>query len=252
MLFLHGLGGDLTAWNPEMEYFENLGYSVAALDLRGHGLSEKGKGKEFYDFINYAQDVEFFIQKQKFKKVILIGHCFGGMVSLYVASRRVVGLSGLVLIDTSYKPPIFLGSNSLEKGLLKHVVSFLAYILPNIEIKKHVDFTKYRGTHDIDIERFTSDVLHTSIKSYLLICEELIGYDAKKLLEYIKIPTLVMEGENDTIFPPKISKYLAKRIIHSRLDLIPQANHILVINNPHEVSNSIDEFLDTIERNTKK
>lgn len=251
LLFLHGLGGDLTAWNPERTFFEELGYSTVAIDLRGHGLSEKSDSKEFYDFINFAQDIEFFIQKNKFKKVILVGHCFGGMVSLYIAARKKVHLDALILIDTSYKPPVFLGRNKLEQGLLRHVVSFLAFILPNVELNKHVDFTKYIGTEDIDIKRFTSDVLHSSVKGYLLVCEKLTGYNTKKLLDLISVPTLVLEGEEDSIFPPEISKYISKRIKRSKFEMIPEANHILVINNPYEVNNSIDEFLDTIEGNTK-
>lgn len=247
LIFLHGLGGDLTAWNPEREHFEALGFSTIAVDLRGHGLSEKGNSTKFYGFENLAQDIEFLIEQEKLEKPVLIGHCFGGMVAIYVAARNPKILKSLILIDTSYEPPKFLGKNLFERTMLRKIIRFGVAIIPNMKIRGHVDFTKFIGTPDFDIKRFTSDVIHTSLKSYLLLSEKLTSYNAKNLLEKITVPTLVMEGENDTIFPPEIAEYLAKRIKKSTLEIIPDANHILVITNPQEVSNCIEDFFGTIQ-----
>lgn len=73
-----------------------------------------------------------------------------------------------------------------------------------------------------------------------------LDLDANKLLDQIKVPTLVVEGANDTIFPPEIAHYLHKRIKKSELDIIPNANHILVLNNPQDLEKSIEGFLKRI------
>ncbi len=85
LVFVHGLVGDMTAWNPEREYFEKLGFSTAALDLRGHGLSDRSTNPSFYDFKNFAEDIKALIKHIEVKKPVMIGHCFGGIISLYFA-----------------------------------------------------------------------------------------------------------------------------------------------------------------------
>ncbi len=248
LIFIHGLGGDMTAWNPEREYFEKLGFSTAALDLRGHGLSERGEAGSFYEFRNFANDIKALIEHIGVKKPILIGHCFGGIMSLYFAAEYQNMLRALILIDSSYKPPSFLGGdNKIENKLIGKILGAMSEVIPEFHLKGHVDFTKFIGTEDVDLRRFTSDVLHTSIKSYMLMSEKLTGYDGKRLLSKITIPTFVMEGEEDTIFPPEIATYIAERIKKSDLEFIPDANHILVISKPKEVNVSIERFLGRID-----
>ncbi len=134
----------------------------------------------------------------------------------------------------------------MENALIGKILGVAAKVLPDFHIEGHVDFSKFIGTADVDLRRFTSDVLHTSTRSYMLMAQKLTGYDGKRLLGKITIPTFIMEGEEDTIFPPDIAIYLAERIKKSDLEFIPDANHILVISNVSEVSVSIERFLGRI------
>lgn len=250
LIFVHGLGGDLTAWHPEREYFNSLGYSTVAIDLRGHGLSQRSNDPSFYELENFTKDILSLIKFLKLEKPVLIGHCFGGIVSMLFCAKYQDLLTSLILIDSSYKPPAFLGTNDVEHALLGKLFGFLAKVMPDVRINGHVDFTKFKGTEDIDLRRFTSDVLHTSLRGYLLMCQKLSGYDGKSLLSKIKLPVLVLEGLDDTIFPPEIAEYLADRIKRSELEFVHDANHILVINNTEEVNNSIKLFLNRIKYNS--
>src|SRR3989344_6386457 len=83
LIFLHGFGGDLTAWQKERAYFAKLGLSTIAMDLRGHGLSARSDKKDFYKLESFAKDVQMLIQHESIKNAILVGHCFGGMVAIY-------------------------------------------------------------------------------------------------------------------------------------------------------------------------
>lgn len=129
---------------------------------------------------------------------------------------------------------------------MKQFFKLFSKIFPNIAVYGHADFSQFIDTSDIDFKRLLSDMLHTSLKSYFTLCESLAGYNAKDLLDKISVPTLVVEGTNDTIFPPDIAEYLHQRIKTSQLDLIEGANHILVINNPKELEESIENFLTKI------
>lgn len=245
LIFLHGFGGDLTAWKKERDYFTKLNISTIAMDLRGHGLSERSSNKAFYRLENFSKDVLTLIEKEKLSNTVVVGHCFGGMVAIHFQAMFPNHSKGLVLIDTSYKPPFF-ATNKVEKVFLEHIISLFLRFLPNVKLKGHRNFDRFYDSKDLDIKRILSDILHTSLNSYLMISNSLVNLNADKLLDKILIPTLIIEGENDSIFPPPIAKYLHKRIKKSQLDIIPDANHILVINNPKEVEKSIAGFLKRI------
>lgn len=242
LIFVHGMGGDETAWDKERDYFSKLGFSTLAFDLRGHGFSGRSQKPGFYQMVNFAQDLKSLIDHLKIKRACIIGHCFGGMVAMIFASKYSGLLKSLILVDTSYKPP-FISNRYLDKKILSLMLEILSKNLPDFHVRGHVNFNSFAGTTDLDWNRLKSDILHTSLRSYLSICKNLINFDGRALLTGIKVPTLVVEGEKDTIFPPEIASYIAGRIRGTELDLIPNANHIIVINNPGELSESIEKFL---------
>ncbi len=242
LIFLHGFGGDLTAWQKERAYFTEGGLSTIAMDLRGHGLSERSNNKDFYKLGNFAKDVVALIEIEKLKNVVVIGHCFGGMVATYFQTQFPKISRALILVDTSFKPP-FISPHGVSQVLLKHLFDLLVKIAPNINLHGHADFDQFVGTPDINLKRIFSDILHTSLKSYFLLCDQLIELDLKQLLSKIDVPTLIIEGAKDTIFPPDVAKYLNLRIKKSELDIIEGANHILVLNNPKQLEESIERFL---------
>lgn len=245
LIFLHGFGGDLTAWQKERAYFTKQAISTIAMDLRGHGFSDRSNKKDFYKLENFAKDLNLLLETEKIKKPVLIGHCFGGMVTIYFQTMFPDKSKALILVDTSYKPP-FIGNNFVAKVFLDKIINLLLKAVPDVKKAGHADFKKFTGTNDINFKRIFSDILHTSLRSYLMLSDQLISLDAKNLLDKIQVPTLIVEGTKDSIFPPDIAEYLHHRIKTSQLDLIEGANHILVINNPKELEESIKSFLTKI------
>lgn len=240
ILFVHGLGGDLSAWKEERRFFDHYKISNIAVDLRGHGLSSRSDDKKFYSLENFSKDLLEIMEFEKFRSYVTVGHCFGGMVSILLESYKNPS-RGLVLVDTNYRPPklIGIGNNKFARQIIEIIID----VIPNKKKFKHVNFSKFEGTSDLSVERLFSDILHTSIKSYLMITEKLTNFNAEQILKNINIPTLVIEGSEDTIFPPETALKLNKKITKSEVRFIPEANHVLVINNPEELSLTILNFL---------
>ena len=80
LIFIHGAGGDLTAWRKERYFFHKKGYSTIAIDLRGHGKSERPKLLIDYSLDNFAQDVNTVLKHEKINNFSIISHCFGSMI----------------------------------------------------------------------------------------------------------------------------------------------------------------------------
>lgn len=242
ILFLHGLGGDLSVWDKERDFFSSEGIPTIATDLRGHGFSDRSDDLDFYKFDNFANDAIAIMKHEGYKKYTVVGHCLGGMVALVLEGSNPRSAENLVLVDTGFKPPLLI-EPLRNNPILLWIIEKIVNNIPNFKIKGHADFNKFIGTKDVDLVRFVSDVLHVSMRSYLLISENLIGYNASKLLDRISVPTLIIEGEMDTIFPPDVARQLKKRIKRSEIDFINGANHILVTSNPLDLAREIERFL---------
>ena len=245
LIFLHGLGGDLTAWKKERSYFSKLGISTIAMDLRGHGFSERRNDQNFYKFENFAKDVEVLIEEEGIKGFILIGHCIGGIISIYFQAQSHYPSKGLILIDTTYKP-VFFGKNFIPNVLLDKMIRLLLKVAPAKKANGHEKHDQFVGTKDINLRRLLSDILHTSLRSYLMIFDSLVNFKAGDLLKKIQVPTLVIEGLEDSIFPPQLAIELSSRIKNSELEFVKDADHILVINNPKDLEKDIEKFLKRI------
>ena len=86
-VFVHGFGGQAEQWHFQLQNFliEN---RVIALDLRGHGLSDKpSRG---YEMDHILADLESALDVLKVKgKIVLIGHSFGGAIAIEYALKHV-------------------------------------------------------------------------------------------------------------------------------------------------------------------
>jgi len=230
IILLHGLGGDETAWRKTQEELAVGGYATVAIDLRGHGLSDDPAGVREYTFDKLASDVEGVADDLKLEEPVLAGHCFGGMVSLYVASRKKLQISALILIDTSYRPFI-LGSERTMPKLVAKLVGGVGYLFPKGKARVHADYARFVGTGDWNMRRLAVDMYATSMRTYLFCCSQVLEFDGKEQLKQIVSPTLVLVGEKDSIFPPIVAERMAREIKKARSEVVAGANHPIVICN---------------------
>lgn len=241
LVFLHGFGGDLSAWNPIRDRLSEHDYSSMAIDLRGHGKSDRPILQEGYKIYHFIDDTVEIIQKEKLKDVILIGHCFGGMVAMSTVLRHPEIAKALILINSSAESPWYI--QKFYHHLIQSFTTLLANKLPYSNLHQHTNFSQFIGTSDFDIRRLSSDISHTTPRSYLFLTEEIFHFNATSQLSEISIPTLIISGAKDKIFPPSTAQKLHQEISNSKLVILPTANHISVINNPGEIVAEVEKFI---------
>ncbi len=121
---------------------------VLAVDLRGRGLSDKPK--DGYSMADHAADIVGLLNGLKLERVVLGGHSFGGLLSLFMAAHYPGRVSKLVVIDaaSSMHPQV--------RELIKPSVDRLGKVLPSwdayIAAMKQMPF--YRGWWDPAIENY--------------------------------------------------------------------------------------------------
>src|SRR5574341_564456 len=171
-VFIHGVGGQAEQWHYQLQKFaiEN---RVIALDLRGHGLSDKpGTG---YDLPQIVQDLETALTLLKVKgKFVLVGHSFGGAIVTEYALTHPDRVERLILIATS-------GEFRLN-AYFRFVLS-----LPNWFLRVIAPLTRswlFAPPHALK-QLFSQNL------------SKWIGWDK---FRSIQVPTLVIRGNRDRVF----------------------------------------------------
>jgi pimeloyl-ACP methyl ester carboxylesterase len=247
ILFLHGLGGNMQAWNAQLSFFQSKGYQTIAFDLRGHGLSGRPKKVDDYALEKFAEDILTFLKIYPCKEVVLVGHCLGGMVVLKLASRMKSRLKAIIIVATSIEP--FRSNRFFTKyAKFLHLLASLPLKSPlTIGQAKQISFEKFSGTGDFDLRRITSDIFYTTLQSYLATSSYVATLNDSDLLKKISCPTLIIHGAKDHIFPVADAMTLQQNISQSKLVILPTANHIIPINNQKELTHQIETYLGNLD-----
>jgi pyruvate dehydrogenase E2 component (dihydrolipoamide acetyltransferase) len=101
IVFLHGLGGSQSTWASVLGHFAET-YRVAAVDLPGHGASDKpSPASTDYSISGIAAKLGEFLERLELAPSILIGHSLGGATALQLALDRPKLVRALVLVDSA-------------------------------------------------------------------------------------------------------------------------------------------------------
>lgn len=243
LVFIHGFGGCMRAFDPIIAGLDQEKYKIINIDLRAHGKSERPKTAVQYDLNYFANDITLILNQEKAKNITLIGHCFGGILALNIAINYPKLINSLVLISVSYKAPD-LARFIYRYFPLKGFIFFMLKFFPHIYFKNYPSYAKYEKSGDYNAKRISSDIMHTSFKSYMYISREIVSFNFENKLSAIKNHVVLIHGKKDRVFPIEHALAIHKKIKHSKLEIIEKANHLVVLNSIKETSNIIKENLE--------
>ena len=244
IIFVHGLSGSSSAWMPYEKKLNKM-YNIISLDLRGHGKSFRPKKLKDYSIRLFSNDIYNLAKKEKLSKFILVSHSFGNLITLDFAKKHQKMLKALILISPDAAPKKIRSAFTLYP--LIYLTKLIDYF-PSIKNKGiHVDYTQYLNTGDWNVRRFITDVKNTGIKSFLFSMAHAYNFDIENFLSKIKIPILIIHGDKDTIFPVSSGIKINNLIKKSKLIILNECDHIIVLNNFNKVYNEINKFLESLK-----
>jgi pimeloyl-ACP methyl ester carboxylesterase len=221
LVFLHGAGGGRLSWQLQTHHFK----SSVAIDLPGH---PEGLGLKTIE--EYAAWVDGHLQRNAVADPVLAGHSMGGAVAIEYALHS-PSLKGLVLVGTGTR--------------LKVRQDLLSKIMENYEeASKFIARISVSPSCDpILVERIAKDMLKTKAEvtyNDFLACN---GFNRMDDVRKINVRTLVICGADDELTPLKYSRYLHERIQDSRLVVIPDAGHSVMLEKHREFNEALEVFL---------
>lgn len=241
LLFVHGIGGDLDAWQFVLQPLLSAGYSGVALDLRGHGYSGHPRKAAGYTTARMIEDVAA-VAEAEGGPFVVVGHSGGAVLVESFALAHPELVCGLVLIAGSYGPPHYMRHKAL-RALSNAGIAIGGIISPRAGKPWHSPYPPGKHHKEIEVRGLARTMYHNSLASYLYFSRELLRVDLGDSLARIQAPTLLVVGEEDGIYPVAISQAMHEKIPNSTLVIIPNANHVLPLNNAADVVDSMLKFL---------
>ena len=229
VLLLHGWGGSLEIFQKLHSALET-NFTVYAPDLPGFGKSETPD--TVWGVTAYTDWLRAFITAEKITNPILLGHSFGGRISILYASKYPV--SKLILANSAGIKP------KRKPAYYVKVYSYKAvkHILPLLLGKKQSEniLEQYR-------KKVGSSDYKNANPTMRNIMVKVINEDLKKYLKDIQAPTLLMWGENDTATPVNDAKIMEKNIPDAGLVVLKNAGHYSFIDKEYEFITIVKNFL---------
>lgn len=256
LLLLHGGPGldhtSLLDLQPLADQFTLIFY-----DHRCNGRSA-GAAVESMTWENLTADTDALRQRLGFEHWAVLGHSFGGNVALEYALRYPQSLSHLVLMNTggdqwwvNQNAPEILAKRGFSASTVQAARRFYNGQLTPGEFFPTV--MKFMGAYfyHINLLGMVYELLfgpraknrpEATIFGYSQL---LNGWTVMDRLSEIKVPTLVLAGRHDFLFPPEHQAILADRLPNAQLELIECAGHNPHMERPAEVIQIVRRFLGT-------
>lgn len=228
IIFCNRFRGILDSWDPAFTDELAKNYQVVIFDYTGIGLST---GKMGTEVAHYAKDVKDLAESLGFKKIILGGWSFGGIVAQSAAIEYPELVSQMILIGTNppgknAHPPeqIFIDTSAkVVNDLADETILFFeprseasrrAAVLSNRRIATRTEGLSVPVSKELWINYFRATAEFSEDKTNL-----------REKLGSLKKPILVMSGDHDVVCPIENWYALTRKLRNMQIIMLPDSGH---------------------------
>jgi pimeloyl-ACP methyl ester carboxylesterase len=254
IVLLHGVTLSAAIWPRQLRDLSG-SHRVVALDLRAHGQSTVGDEELTFD--RMGRDVLEVLDELAISGAVLVGHSMGGMIAetLLLNHPDAAGerLAGLVLVATSAGPLV------PTRGVGTRAVSFLGggarralgymerhgkgLLPPQDDAAAWVSRASFGANPDpagIELARSIIGAMSPSAMGEIL--DPLLSFDVHREISSIDIATRVVVGSRDLLTPPRMARFVARKIPGAQLTVLEGSGHMVMLERPDELNAILDEI----------
>jgi 3-oxoadipate enol-lactonase len=240
VVLIHPVGYDLTYWDRQIECLQG-DYNVVAFDLPGHGRSP-GEPQD-WTFDKAAAMVADLIGGVSIKPVHLVGISFGGMIAQATVLARPDLIRSLTLIGTACTFPEETRKGMRARAQAVRTGGMAAVLVSSLE-RWFTPKTRMRRPDIVD--RVSKTILADDPAIHAAIWEMISDFDVHDRLVEVACPSLVIVGERDPSTPPAMASVLINAIRGAKMVVIPDASHIVTVEDPTAVNIALQAFLSEV------
>jgi pimeloyl-ACP methyl ester carboxylesterase len=230
LVLLHGLMGELSNWEPVIDYFKDHYHIVVPIlpiyELPILTLGVKSLSKYVHRFLKF----------KKLGQVVLIGNSLGGHVGLVFTSAHQEYVKALVLTGSSGLYENAFGGSFPRRESYDY-------------IKEKVEFTFYdpaTATKELVDEVFKTVNERSKVIRILALAKSAIRHNMSKELSRITIPVSLIWGKQDKVTPPEVADEFHQLLPNSELNWVDQCGHAPMMERPEIFNGYLEKFLNRI------
>ena len=238
IVFVHGVGGSLEQWDGVVAELRGR-YRTLRYDQRGHGQSDKPAGPyAISDFVDDLADLAAALGIDRFD---LVGQSLGGLVAQGFALAHPDRLKRLMLFAA------IAGRTEAEQAAVLERLKIVEGGIPGQHFQNSVErwFTDaFRAANPERIRAYAARNQQNDPAAYAAAYRVLATTDLADKLHEIRLPTLIVTGEEDRGSNPCMARLMHDRIAGSELVILPGLRHALPFEVPDKVAALIEGFIE--------
>lgn len=231
VVFANSLGTDLRLWDALLAQMPDI--RAIRFDKRGHGLSDESPP---YAIADLAQDAAALIEALDPGPVVFVGLSIGGMIAQALAASRPELLRALVLSNTAVRMGT---AESWAQRIAAVETAGTASIADTIMERWFA--APFRARPELALWR--NMVIRTSSTGYVAACQALAATDLTQTTAALRLPTLVIAGDQDGSSPAELVRATADLIPGAGFHVIPVAGHLPCVEAPAAYAAVLRPFL---------
>ncbi len=224
LIFLAGLGLDLTVWNPLAALLKDR-FTCLLVDNRGSGKSDAPAGP--YTIEEMSEDTIGLARSLRMDRFAVVGHSMGGLIALQLAADFPEAISGLLLLSTARggrsdalgSTPDAIAAMGRTKGPVEEIVreTLAVCVCEDFYTDRRDDF------ETLVAERIERRATGRGMAGQRAACGR---FNFRSRLNEISCPCTVVHGSEDRVASPDKGKQLAKGIRGARLVVLDGVGHM--------------------------
>ena len=236
----HSLATDCGMWDPTVPALTSR-FRVLRYETRGHGQTEAPRGA--YTLEQLADDARALLRALGIQRTHWVGLSMGGMIGQVLALKAPDVLLSLSLCDTSSRIPADAKPQWEDRIRTAEAKGMEPLVEPTLARWFTAPFRERRK--DV-VDRVATMIRTTPVAGYVGCCHAISALNLTDRLSAIKLPTIVIVGEDDPGTPVAASRLIAENIKGARLEIISSAAHLSNIEQPEAFNRALSSFLEKV------
>jgi 3-oxoadipate enol-lactonase len=238
LVFSHSLACNVAMWEPQIKAFSKR-YKVVCYDTRGHGQSSAPAGA--YTLDQLADDAKALLDSLGIKSCHWVGLSMGGMIAQTFQLKYPGIFKTMTLADTTSRYPAELQSTWQARIDTASSKGMEPIVQPTLERW----FTEpYRKSGAPVVGRIAEAIRATPVPGFVGCCHAIPKINVSARLKEVKIPSLVIVGEQDPGTPVSMAQEIHENLPGSELVIIPSAAHLSNLEQPEAFNKALAGFLE--------
>ena len=244
LVLIHAFPLGAAMWEGQLKTTP-AGWRVIAPDLRGFGGSTLAHPDDEPLMEDYARDVADLLRELHVSSAVIGGCSMGGYAALALARQAPEIVRALVLIDTratADTPEGRANRRNMLALLDREGPSGVARdMMPKLLGKTTLD---QRPEIEPLVRRLVKQQSAAAVRGG--IQRMMARSDSSSVLEHLRVPVLVVVGEEDTLTPPDDARKMAALAPNAQLVVLPRAGHLPNLEDPHAFNAALSAFLSAL------